>query len=155
MKCGLASSADSVLNQTMLVSFLQQYQLTAFSLNFVLRSNDFKAFRYLPLSRKLILPKSEWTSSEKGNFDGFVVYDVSANEIKSSDEIQHASSYDMYYGCWYNARMPARSFVFKSKLTTILSHSVISTDLNTGDRLWDLNLDKGLNNTECAVSYFW
>jgi len=113
-------------------------------------NNDFKAFRYLSQSQKLILPKSEWYRSEKGNFDGFTVYDVDLDGISPAYEIQHARSYDMFHGCWYNAYMPARSLVFQSKLTTILSHSVISTDLAEGTRLWDMNLDEGLNNTECS-----
>jgi hypothetical protein len=112
------------------------------------------SFRYLPQSQKLILPKSEWTYTANNNFDGFVVYDVKLGEIKPSYEIQHASSYDMYYGCWYSAYMPARSFVFKSKLTTILSHSVISTDLETGDRLWNMTLD-GSNNTVCSPYFLY
>jgi len=116
--------------------------------------NDYKAFRYLPLSKKLIIPKSEYTSSEKGNFDGFVVYDINAVNISRSYEIQHASSYHIYRGCWYGAYMPARSFVFQSKLTTILSHSVISTDLDTGAKLWNFTLDDGLDKTDCSP-YFW
>ena len=123
-------------------------------LNIGIYSNDYKAFRYLKLSQKLILPKREYSGSADKNFDGFVVYDISANGIKQSDEIQHASSYDMRYGCWYNARMPARSFVFQSKLTTILSHSVISTDLETGDTLWDLNLDERLADKADCKGYF-
>ena len=115
--------------------------------------NDFKAFRYLPVSKKLILPKSEYTWSDSGNFDGFVVYNVGLVEVTPSYEIEHANSYDMYHGCWYNAYMPARSFVFQSKLTTILSHSVISTDLENGDKLWNMSLDEGLENTACS-SYF-
>eukprot|EP00571_Detonula_confervacea_P009424 CAMPEP_0172328374 /NCGR_PEP_ID=MMETSP1058-20130122/60317_1 /TAXON_ID=83371 /ORGANISM="Detonula confervacea, Strain CCMP 353" /LENGTH=1083 /DNA_ID=CAMNT_0013045487 /DNA_START=93 /DNA_END=3345 /DNA_ORIENTATION=+ len=112
--------------------------------------NDYKAFRYLPLSKKLILPKSEYTGSEDGNFDGFVVYDIDVDEITPSYDIQHASSYRIYRGCWYGAYMPARSFVFQSKLTTILSHSVISTDLETGEKLWNFTLDEGLDNTDCS-----
>lgn len=46
--------------------------------------NDFHSFRYLPLSQKLILPKSEYTWTSDGNFDGFVVYDVAVDEIKPS-----------------------------------------------------------------------
>jgi len=114
--------------------------------------NDFKAFRYLTQSRKLILPKSKYTRSDEGNFDGFVVYDVSLGAVNSSYEIQHASSYDMYNGCWYNAYMPARSFVFQSKLTTILSHSVKSTDLENGDELWNVSLDE--NNKDCSPYFF-
>ena len=117
-------------------------------------NNDFKAFRYLPLSQKLILPKSEWSRSERNNFDGFTVFDIDLDGIAPAYEIQHARSYDMFHGCWYNAYMPARSLVFQSKLTTILSHSVISTDLADGVKLWDMNLDVGLNNTDCSPYFF-
>jgi len=117
-------------------------------------NNDFKAFRYLSRSQKLILPKSEWSESERDNFDGFVVYDVGLGKIDPAYEIQHAQSRDMFYGCWYNAYMPARSLVFQSKLTTILSHSVISTDLADGAQLWNMSLDEGLNNTECSPYFF-
>jgi len=48
--------------------------------------HDFKSFRYLPLSQKLILPKREYTYSAEGNFDGFVVYDVSLTGITPSHE---------------------------------------------------------------------
>jgi len=115
---------------------------------------DFKSFRYLSLSKKLIFPRSKYTWTQNDNFDGFAVYDISANAITKSYQIQHASSYDMYYGCWYSARMPPRSFVFNSKLTTVLSHSVISTDLDGGDELWRLDLDEGLDKDECSA-YYW
>ena len=53
--------------------------------------NDFKSFRYLPQSQKLILPKSEYTWGAEGNFDGFVVYDVSVDNITSSYESKSRS----------------------------------------------------------------
>jgi DNA excision repair protein ERCC-4 len=114
---------------------------------------DFKSFRYLPLSQKLILPKTEYTWTDAGNFDGFVVYDITLDKIAPSYNIQHASSYAMHYGCWYSAYMPARSLVFQSKLTTILSHSVMSTDLDTGEKLWNLTL-QGLDNTVCSPYFY-
>jgi len=68
--------------------------------------------------------------------------------------VQHADSQSIYRGCWYNAYLRPRSLVFQSKLTTLLSHSVLGTNLETGDTLFDLNLDKTLNNTECH-GYFY
>ena len=65
-----------------------------------------------------------------------------------SSKVSPASSADIYGGCWYNAYMPPRSLVFKSKVTTILSHTVISTDLESGAEEWKLNLDKDLNKTK-------
>jgi hypothetical protein len=110
---------------------------------------DFKSFRYLPLSQKLILPKTKYSWTDAGNFDRFVVYDITLDEIAPSYNIQHASSYDMHYGCWYSAYMPANSLVLQSKLTNILSHSVMSTDLDTGKKLWNLTLQV-LDNTLCV-----
>ena len=45
---------------------------------------DFHSFRYLPLNQKLILPQSEYTWGSDGNFDGFIVYDISIDEVKPS-----------------------------------------------------------------------
>lgn len=81
------------------------------------------------------------------------MYDITLKSIQPSYSIQHASSYDMYNGCWYSAYLPPRSFVFQSKLTTILSHSVISTDLENGNRLWNLTLE-GLNDTVCSPYFY-
>lgn len=46
--------------------------------------HDFHSFRYLPLNQKLILPQSEYTWGAEGNFDGFIVYDITADEITKS-----------------------------------------------------------------------
>lgn len=42
---------------------------------------DSLAFRYLPKSQFLIIPKSDWTFTPDGNFDGFVVYSVNRTHI--------------------------------------------------------------------------
>jgi DNA excision repair protein ERCC-4 len=117
--------------------------------------HDFYAFRYLPLSQKLILPLREYTWGSDGNFDGFMVYDVAVNEIKPSHNISHATSDEIYNGCWYNAYMPPRSLVINGKVTTIQSHTVLSTDLEDGSLEWSLNLDEdlGLSKEDCG-SYF-
>jgi len=111
--------------------------------------HDYYSFRYLDASQKLIIPKSEYSWTSDNNFDGFVVYDISLSSITSNFVIQHASSYDIFSGCWYGASMPARSLVFQSKLTTILSHGVISSDLYTGVQEWNVSLDERLSKTEC------
>jgi len=111
--------------------------------------HDYYSFRYLESSQKLIIPKSEYSWSSDNNFDGFVVYDIALSNITSTYSIQHASSYDIFNGCWYSASMPARSLVFQSKITTILSHGVISSDLYTGVQEWNVSLDEGLNKTDC------
>jgi len=110
---------------------------------------DFYAFRYLPSSQKLIIPKSKYTASSEGNFDGFVVYDIELGNISEAYEIEHASSRAIWSGCWYGASMPARSLVFDGKITTVLSHSVIGTDLTTGEKEWNVSLAEGVNKTQC------
>lgn len=116
-------------------------------------SYDFKSARYHEQSRKLIIPKEvySWTGAD-GNFDGFIVYDVNvtgSEPIETSYEISHVLSEDISSTCNTSAIMPARSFVFESKLTTILSHSVIVTDLETGANLWTYNLEDRSNSINC------
>jgi len=116
--------------------------------------SDFYAFRYLPSSQKLIIPNSKFTSSSDGNFDGFVVYDIELGNISEAYEIEHASSRDIWSGCWYDASMPARSLVFDGEITTILSHSVIGTDLATGEKEWNVSLAEDVNKTQCHPYFF-
>ncbi len=111
---------------------------------------DFKSARYIDQTQKLIIPKTLFTDTETGNFDGLVVYDINATNIEPSYEIRHILSDDIYVGCENKAYLSPRSFVFDSKLTTILSHSVISTDLETGEHMWTFNLESGSNTTDCA-----
>lgn len=113
--------------------------------------HDFKSFRYLPKNQILILPRSNNNCWDGGrdNFDGFVVYDIEADAITQRDEINHDIDNMACHGCWSDATMPPRSFVFQSEVTTILSHSVISTDLGSGEPLWTLNLDEGRDSDNC------
>ena len=115
---------------------------------------DAKSSRYLEKSQKLIIPKWMYDYTEAYvdtglNFDGFVVYDVNVTNIEPSYNIRHILSEDMYYACNNKAYLPGRSFVFESRLTTILSHTVISTDLETGEHLWTYNLENRSNTIDC------
>ena len=85
---------------------------------------------------------------------GFGVYNVYLGRIASSYEVRHADSWLIYGWCGYNARMSARSLMLQSQMTSILSHSVISTDLATGSRNWNVSLDEGLDKSECR-GYSW
>ena len=120
---------------------------------------DAKASRYLEKSQKLIIPKTVYSYTDMYvtetyvddglNFDGFVVYDVNVTDIEPSYNIRHVLSEDMYYACNNKAYLPGRSFVFESRLTTILSHTVIGTDLETGEHLWTYNLENRSNTIDC------
>ncbi|KAL3761460.1 hypothetical protein ACHAWU_007419 [Discostella pseudostelligera] len=111
---------------------------------------DIKSSRYLEHSQKLIVPKTESDyTGPNNNFDGFAVYGIYVTDIEPIYEIRHILSDDVYNFCINTAYLPARSFVFESKLTTMLSHSVIGTDLETGDHLWTYNLEDGSNTIDC------
>ena len=115
---------------------------------------DVQAIRYLPDSKNLIIHKSKYTWSADGNFDGFAVFEISVDEIKSVYNISHAESTDIYGGCWYDAHVPPRSLVFQSKLTTIMGHTVVSTDMETQVKQWEIDLDASLNYSKCE-DYFY
>jgi len=116
---------------------------------------DFKSIRYLPESNKLIIPRSKYTCQAEGNFDGFVSYNISATEITPHHNISHTNSSSMYGGCWYDAYMQPRSLVFQSKLTTILAHRVVNSDMETGEINWDIDLDVRLNKSHCeSYNYY-
>eukprot|EP00540_Astrosyne_radiata_P006731 CAMPEP_0116865808 /NCGR_PEP_ID=MMETSP0418-20121206/25667_1 /TAXON_ID=1158023 /ORGANISM="Astrosyne radiata, Strain 13vi08-1A" /LENGTH=800 /DNA_ID=CAMNT_0004501349 /DNA_START=1054 /DNA_END=3456 /DNA_ORIENTATION=+ len=114
---------------------------------------DFKAFRYLELGVEvgiLILPLyiNSWNDPSK-NFDGFVVYDISRQGISQRFNITHARGNE-FYGCYYWARLPERSLVFNGNVTTLKGHSVLSTDLDTGELSWELELLKPENPQDCV-----
>eukprot|EP00540_Astrosyne_radiata_P006586 CAMPEP_0116850134 /NCGR_PEP_ID=MMETSP0418-20121206/15987_1 /TAXON_ID=1158023 /ORGANISM="Astrosyne radiata, Strain 13vi08-1A" /LENGTH=852 /DNA_ID=CAMNT_0004481989 /DNA_START=64 /DNA_END=2622 /DNA_ORIENTATION=+ len=116
---------------------------------------DFKAFRYLELGVEvgiLILPLyiNSWNDPSK-NFDGFVVYDISRQGISQRFNITHARGNE-FYGCYYWARLPERSLVFNGNVTTLKGHSVLSTDLDSGEERWKLDLLKPADSNYC---HFW
>ncbi len=112
---------------------------------------DFQAIRWLPESKLLILPKSNsynyYYNSKGDSFQGFVVYEIGVNEVKPLYNLTHNDT-----NCWYEASIAGRSLVFDSNITTIFGHTVISTDLKSGEKSWEFDLDVGLNYT-CSYDY--
>jgi len=112
---------------------------------------DFQAIRWLPESKLLILPKSNRYNYRgyygADSFQGFVVYEIGVNEVKPLYNLTHNDT-----NCWYEASIAGRSFVFDSNITTIFGHTVISTDLKSGEKSWEFDLDDGLNYT-CSYDY--
>jgi hypothetical protein len=120
---------------------------------------DYKAFRWLSLGDGVglvILPVriDTWSqtgsASTTGHFDGFYVYNVSPDGISLRFKISHVDSAD-FYGCYSDAYLPQRSFVFKGNVTTLKGHSVVSTDLDTGDQGWKFDLPKPANPNYCVM----
>jgi len=114
---------------------------------------DPKAFRFLPQSKKLILPSTvyDWQNSTN-NFDGFLIFSVSESEFTLSQQINHAKGADVFGGCWSDGFFPARSLVHNGVVTTLKGHSVLATDLDTKQQVWSLNLDDG--NNECYTYWY-
>jgi len=127
--------------------------------------HDHYAFRYLPLTQKLILPISE------RDFDGFHVFDISLpsstvasleNNQKIEDaniefdfEISHFNAKDEFkcYGMHY---LTPRSLVFQGDVMTLKGHTVLNHDLNTGAILNKLEMDSGLKkNKMMCYGWYW
>ena len=117
---------------------------------------DHLAFRYLPESKRLILPISihydHWrTEREKIDpFDGFQIFSVEEDNIEPRFNISMTTPSEMKNGCWYGAYLPARSMVFDGNLTVVKGHGYASYDLTTETLNWKHNLDSNLRGETCA-----
>lgn len=103
---------------------------------------DHRAFRYLPLSKLLILPL---TYRSEEYFDGFVVYDVDeSNPFSKKFNISHASgkSESFRYCFGDSNKLASRSLVFDGNVMTLKGQSVLSYSLEDETKNWDLKLDK-------------
>ena len=74
LKIGLFDISTDETKPTQAAFYLEKQASSA-------AGTDSLAFRYLPKSQFLIIPKSEWTFTPDGNFDGFVVYSVNRTHI--------------------------------------------------------------------------
>jgi hypothetical protein len=81
--------------------------------------------------------------------DAFVVYDITETKITPAFNVAHATDV-----CPYDAAVPPRSFIINSELTTIKGHTAIKTDM-AGNKLSELDLDKGLNYSVCPDWYYY
>jgi hypothetical protein len=70
--------------------------------------------------------------SEEGNFDGFILFDISADGIQERFSIEHVTSRDFRLGCYGFNRLPDRSFVVNGDVTTLKGHSIRKYNLDTG-----------------------
>lgn len=104
---------------------------------------DHQAFRYLPLSQKLILPIS------LSKFDGFHVYDINpknlvGKQISFDFEIAHYNVEEPHAMCYSYDYLSPRSLVFQGDVMTLKGHSVLRHDLGSGERLHKEELDSNL-----------
>jgi len=109
--------------------------------------HDAKAFRFLPISKKLIIPTSIGGIESGDTFDGFNVFHVSHVGIYFSFSIRHSYEKKTSSSCSYNVFLRPRSLVHANTVTTIKGHSVLAHDLSTKELKWTLRLDS--DNTDC------
>jgi hypothetical protein len=126
--------------------------LSFIDIHMMMRSFEFMALRYLEHSQTLIIPLYVYTWNKTTHLDGFAVYDIRTKYITRRYEIPHKSKWELLsrFCSPIVPFLPARCLVFDSMLTTILSNSVESTDLETGKNLWTLSLDNALNRSNCV-----
>jgi uncharacterized secreted protein with C-terminal beta-propeller domain len=109
---------------------------------------DHKAFRYLPLSKLLILPLYIDTWEIDGDyFDGFIIYDVDETNTEFSKKFNVSHVYTKEHigstYCWSAARLASRSLVFDGDVMTMKGHTILRHDLEIEVRTDYLNLDEG------------
>lgn len=110
---------------------------------------DFLTVRYLSDLQKLIIPVSKTDHNSSGIYnytESFVLYDISDYSIIRAFNVTQSTS-ETY--CWYDARIPARSFVIRSDLITIKGHTAISTEMKSGTITSKLDLDANFNYSVC------
>jgi DNA excision repair protein ERCC-4 len=109
--------------------------------------NDFLSFRYLSESKKLVMPfsKTEYINNDT-SLAGFIVYDIFRNSIVPKFKVTHSKSPSP---CYFDAKVPPRSFIHQSQLTTIMGHTAIRTDMQSGRFISELDLDIGFNYSGC------
>ena len=113
-----------------------------------------KAFRFLPLSKILILPVSLRSNNDfSSSFDGFFMFSVTTSEISQLYNVSHVDPSVIGSYCWYDAYLPARSVVHTGVAMTMKGHSIVASNLTSGEKIWDLNLDA--NNTDCSFMGYW
>ena len=144
--------ASNATNPIQLQNFVAEQDPLVYSSSSV--QWDFKAFRWLSLADGvgiLIMPLQiyNFNGGVDGNFDGFVAYDVSAQGISLRLNVSHVES-EQFYGCYYRAYLPERSFVFNGNVTTMKGHSVVSTDLDTSEKRWTLDMPKPVAKNDCV-----
>lgn len=116
---------------------------------------DFKSFRFVKLGEDygiLIIPLriDSYTSTE-GNFDGFILLDVSLDGIFERFSVPHVESADFRLGCYYWAQLPERSFVVGGNVTTAKGHSIRNYNLDSRELRWgiDLDADRDVKQDQC------
>jgi hypothetical protein len=114
---------------------------------------DFIAVRFTA-DKKLIIPVSKYTVTDPDLYtyeysEGFAVYDITEDSITQAFQVTHSTTDSNLY-CYNEASIPARSFGFQSELTTVQGNTVITTELESGKKISELDLDVDFGYNVCT-----
>jgi hypothetical protein len=118
---------------------------------------EFKALRYIREIDRLIMPVSIYNYQEPSkNFEGTMVFVVNADTIYEDcripdrkdqqggffgGDVAFVADEGFYDSCVYCASLPRRSLLFDGNLTTLYSHFVTSTNMDSCEPLWSLDIN--------------
>jgi hypothetical protein len=89
----------------------------------------------------------------KGNFDGYMLYDVSLTAgVSRRSNVSHVES-EKYYKCYENKLLAERLIVINGTMTTTKGHSILSTNLKTGRNRWKLEITNS-SKLKCCFSWY-
>lgn len=124
---------------------------------------DFKATRFA--GDRLVMPVevydwNEVTQTDDG-FRGFITFYVTESSIERECEIDYgvsdpttATGDIAATSCYYCAYFPARSMIFDGQLMTMNDHFIRSTDMNTCQENWGLDIVIPSDDGYCCGAYF-
>lgn len=118
---------------------------------------DERAFRYIQVGDvgRLIVPLYQYDNDRFGNYvntmDGFSVFGVDLSkteemitrELDINHHVEHKKDYYGHRDCYCrHIWLPQRSLVFDGNLMTMKNSLVASTDLGSGETLWNMTLEE-------------
>jgi len=122
---------------------------------------DKNAFRYVPLEDEkgiLIMPMrlDVYNDSPEGNFDGFILFDVSREGITERFSIPHVDPVAFRSRCYSSNSLEDRSFVVNGDVTTMKGHSIRKYNLDTRKPSSDgIDLDQDIEVDPYMGCIFW
>ena len=91
-----------------------------------------------------------YNKQNQGNFDGYIVYEVSRTGISRRFNVSHVAS-ENYNDCYEDKRLSEGLLVINGSITTTKGHSILSTNVKTGSNLWKLVISNSSAVKCCSI----
>jgi hypothetical protein len=89
----------------------------------------------------------------KNNFDGYMIYNISHNDISRLFNVSHVET-EKLYECYYQAFLPERTLYYNENIISLKGHSVVAKSLSTGIEKWHLSMPLPSNKDDCMFWFF-